>query len=44
MGVRAPKERKQLSADALFSIVRSLFATIADDRRNEAAIVPPELG
>ena len=38
MGVRAPKERKQLSADALFSIVRSLFATIADDRRNEAAI------
>jgi hypothetical protein len=38
MGVRAPKARKHLSADALFSIVRSLFATIPDARRNEAAI------
>jgi len=38
MGVSAPKERKHLSADALFSGVRSLFATIPDDRRNEAAI------
>jgi Transposase DDE domain len=38
MGVRAPKARKHLSADALFSIVRSLFATIRDDRRNEAVM------
>ena len=38
MGVRAPKARKQLSADALFSVVRSQFATIADDRRNEGGI------
>ena len=38
MGVSAPKARKHLSADALFSVVRSLFATIPDDRRNEAAI------
>jgi len=38
MGVSAPKERKYLSADALFSVVRSLFATIPDDRRNEVAI------
>ena len=37
MGVRAPKARKHLSADALFSVVRSLFATIPDDRRSEAA-------
>jgi hypothetical protein len=38
MGVRAPKVRKQLSADALFRVVRSLFATIPDTRRNEAGI------
>jgi len=38
MGVRAPKARKHLCADALFSCVRSLFATIPDDRRNAAAI------
>jgi hypothetical protein len=38
MGVRGPKERKHLSADALFSCVRSLFATIPDTRRNEAGI------
>jgi Transposase DDE domain len=38
MGVRAPKARKHLSADALFNLVRSLFATIADDRRNEGVI------
>jgi hypothetical protein len=38
MGVRAPKARKHLSADALFSIVRSLFATIRDNRRNEAVM------
>ena len=38
MGVRAPKARKHLSADALFRVVRSQFATIADARRNEAGI------
>jgi hypothetical protein len=38
MGVRAPKARKHLSADALFSVVRSLFATIPDARRSEAVI------
>lgn len=38
MGVRAPKARKHLSADALFRVVRSLFATIPDPRRNEAGI------
>jgi hypothetical protein len=38
MGVRAPKERKQLSADALFRVVRSQFATIADERRHEGGI------
>jgi hypothetical protein len=38
MGVRAPKARKQLSAAALFRVVRSLFATIPDPRRNEAGL------
>jgi hypothetical protein len=38
MGVRASKARKHLSADALFSVVRSLFATIPDARRSEAVI------
>ena len=38
MGVRASKARKQLSADALFSVVRSPFATLADARRNEGAL------
>jgi Transposase DDE domain len=38
MSVRAPKARKHLSADALFRVVRSLFATIPDTRRNEAGI------
>ncbi len=38
MGVRAQKVRKHLSADALFRVVRSRFATIADDRRNEGVI------
>ena len=38
MGVSAPKARKHLSADALFNVVRSQFAAIADDRRNEGVI------
>ena len=38
MGVGAAKVRKHLSADALFSVVRSLFANIPDARRNEAVI------
>jgi hypothetical protein len=38
MGVRAPKARKHLSADALFRVVRNHFATIADERRTEGAI------
>src|SRR5712692_550919 len=32
MSIVAPKGRKHLSADALFSLVRRSFATIADDR------------
>ena len=39
MGVRALQARKHLSADALFSVVRPQFATIADERRTERAIV-----
>jgi len=38
MGVRAPKARKHLSAEALFSVVCSQFASIADDRKTEGAI------
>jgi Transposase DDE domain len=38
MGVRAPKARKHLSADALFSCVGSLFANVPDARREETAI------
>lgn len=38
MGFIAPKERKHLSADALFGFVRSLFATVPDDRRDETAM------
>jgi hypothetical protein len=38
MGVRAPKARKHLSADALFSTVRTQFATIAEAGRQEEAI------
>lgn len=38
MGVRAAKARKHLSADALFSLVRSQFATIAEDRRSAGAL------
>jgi len=38
MSVRAPKARQHLSADALFSTVRSLFAPIPETRRSEGAI------
>lgn len=38
MGGRAPKARKHLSADTLFGVVRSQFATIADAGRHEEAI------
>src|SRR3989442_15439524 len=38
MGFIAPKERKHLSADALFGLIRSGFATIPDHRSDEAGI------
>jgi hypothetical protein len=38
MGVRVQKVRKHLAADALFRVVHSQFATIADERRNEGGI------
>jgi len=38
MGFMAPKERKHLSADALFGFVRSLFATIPDHRSDNTGI------
>jgi hypothetical protein len=38
MSIVAPKGRKHLSADALFRMVRSGFATIPDDRGGETEI------
>ena len=38
MSLVAPKERKHLSADALFGLVRSGFATIPDYRLSETDI------
>jgi len=38
MSIVAPKARKQLSADALFRLVRSGFATIPDHRCDEVDI------
>ena len=38
MTIVAPKTRKHLSADALFSLVRSGFATIPDSRRDHGDI------
>jgi len=38
MGYIAPKERKHLSADALFGLIRSGFATIPDHRSDDAGI------
>ena len=38
MSIVAPKERKYLCADALFRLVRSGFANIADDRYGDAEI------
>ena len=38
MGCMAPKERKHLSADALFGFVRSLFANVPDHRSNATEI------
>lgn len=35
MGFMAPKERKHLSADALFGFVRSLFANVPDHRSDD---------
>ena len=35
MAIVAPKGRKHLSADALFTQVRSRFGTIPDDRRRD---------
>jgi hypothetical protein len=38
MAMLAPKERKHLSADALFRLVRNDFATIPDHRSDEVSI------
>ena len=38
MSMVAPKERKYLCADALFRLVRSGFANIADDCSGDAEI------
>jgi hypothetical protein len=38
MSLVAPKERKHLSADALFGLVRSGFATIPEYRLSETDI------
>src|SRR2546425_10392110 len=38
MAIVAPKARKHLSADALFHLVRSGFATIPDPRRDHGDI------
>jgi hypothetical protein len=38
MTIVAPKARKHLSADALFHLVRSGFATIPDPRRDHGDI------
>jgi len=38
MSIVAPKGRKHLSADALFGLVRSGFATIPDDRLGDTEI------
>ena len=38
MGFIAPKERKHLSADALFGFVRSLFANVPDHRSDDTDI------
>ena len=38
LSIVAPKERKYLCADALSRLVRSGFATIADDRSGDAEI------
>jgi len=39
MSLVAPKERKYLSADALFGLVRNGFAHLPDYRRNETDIL-----
>src|SRR6266849_8132359 len=38
MGFIAPKERKHLSADALFGFVRRLFANVPDHRRHDTSM------
>lgn len=38
MGLTAPKERKHLSADALFALLRSSFAKVPDHRRDQVDI------
>jgi len=42
MSIVAPQGRKSLSADALFRLVRSSFATITDERSGEVEIPFPE--
>jgi hypothetical protein len=38
MGFIAPKERKHLSADALFGLLRNTFAKIPDHRSDDAGM------
>ncbi len=42
MAIVVPKGRKHLSADALFRLVRSGFATLPDDRRSDTDIALPD--
>src|SRR5712692_1653496 len=42
MSIVVPKGRKHLSADALFRLVRSGFATLPDDRRSDTDIALPD--
>jgi hypothetical protein len=42
MAIVAPKGRKHLSADALFRLVRSGFATLPDDRQSDTDIALPD--
>ena len=44
MSIVAPKERKHLSADALFHLVRSGFATLPDPRCEDVDISLTDTG
>jgi len=42
MGLIAPKERKHLSADALFGLLRNTFAKVPDHRSDDSQITLPD--